>query len=182
MDHLRHTSSFMHTNLRWIIFDEADRYNMIYPILELFSLAQLVSSSINLLPLHLNRILELGFGKEIEEILVILGSRQNKSVSEENAVSKVSGCQRQNLLLSATLNEKVNHLAKISLENPVMIGIDDKKMQANPLQEHIGSLESGVEDALEHSGTMLSASNEEYKLPAQLVQRYIKGSVHDNLI
>lgn len=59
-----------------------------------------------------------------------------------------------------------------------MIGIDDKKMQPNPLQEQIGSLESDVEDALEHSGTMLSASNEEYKLPAQLVQRYVKGTLY----
>ena len=38
--------------------------------------------------------------------------------------------QWQNLLLFTTLNEKVNHLAKLSLENPVMIGFDDKKIQS----------------------------------------------------
>ena len=26
LDHLKNTSSFLYTNLRWIIFDEADRY------------------------------------------------------------------------------------------------------------------------------------------------------------
>lgn len=31
LDHLKNTSSFLHTNLRWIIFDEADRYTI--PIL-----------------------------------------------------------------------------------------------------------------------------------------------------
>lgn len=25
LDHLKNTSSFLHTNLRWLIFDEADR-------------------------------------------------------------------------------------------------------------------------------------------------------------
>lgn len=28
LDHLKNTSSFLHTNLRWIIFDEADRYGV----------------------------------------------------------------------------------------------------------------------------------------------------------
>lgn len=101
LDHLKNTSSFQHTNLCWIIFDEADR------------------------------ILELGFGKDIEQILNILGTKQDKSVSKKNATSKIPEAQKQNLLLSATLNEKVNHHAKISLENPVMIGLDEKKMQQN---------------------------------------------------
>lgn len=26
LDHLKNTESFVHKNLRWIIFDEADRY------------------------------------------------------------------------------------------------------------------------------------------------------------
>ena len=28
LDHLKNTASFVHTNLRWIIFDEADRYSL----------------------------------------------------------------------------------------------------------------------------------------------------------
>ncbi|KAG4381603.1 hypothetical protein AAZX31_15G171900 [Glycine max] len=46
LDHLKNTTSFLYSNLRWIIFDEADR------------------------------ILKLGFGKNIEEILDLLGSRK----------------------------------------------------------------------------------------------------------
>lgn len=84
-----------------------------------------------------------------------------------------SDVQKQNLLLSATLNEKVNHLANISLENPVMIGIDDKKLVQNRNHNDV-SLESDVADIVQDR-KMLSSSNEEYKLPTQLVQRYIKG-------
>ncbi|KAF5954548.1 hypothetical protein HYC85_007404 [Camellia sinensis] len=145
LDHLKKTSSFVYTNLRWIIFDEADR------------------------------ILELGFGKDIEEILDLLGSRKQKSLSEGNAISRISEFQRQNLLLSATLNEKVNNLAKMSLENPIMIGLDDSKLQTSSSLEHLESLGSDVDNELKYSGKLISSSNEEYKLPAQLVQRYVKA-------
>ncbi|XP_006435936.2 probable ATP-dependent RNA helicase DDX31 isoform X2 [Citrus clementina] len=141
LDHLKHTSSFLHTNLRWIIFDEADR------------------------------ILELGFGKEIEEILDILGSRNIASIGEGNEVSNV---KRQNLLLSATLNEKVNHLTKISLETPVLIGLDEKKFPEDKSNVHFGSLESDVKEEVEHPNTTLSSSTEDFMLPAKLVQRYVK--------
>ncbi|XVF24355.1 hypothetical protein REPUB_Repub13aG0120800 [Reevesia pubescens] len=140
LDHLKNTSSFVHANLRWIIFDEADR------------------------------ILELGFGKDIEEILDLLGSRENEPVGKE----KSSEFQRQNLLLSATLNEKVNHLAKISLENPVMIGLDNMKMQSHSAVNQTGSLGSDVDEDLDNSSKFLSSSSGDYKLPAQLVQRYVK--------
>ncbi|PWA97003.1 P-loop containing nucleoside triphosphate hydrolases superfamily protein [Artemisia annua] len=130
LDHLKHTESFVHTNLRSIIFDEADR------------------------------ILELGFGKEIEEIIDILGSRH-----------KASEFVRQNVLLSATLNDKVNHLANISLDNPVMIGLDDNKIK--PSTKQVTSLESAIE-RLENSGKVAVTTDGEYKLPAQLNQRYVK--------
>ncbi|GMP37028.1 hypothetical protein CsSME_00008915 [Camellia sinensis var. sinensis] len=152
LDHLKNTSSFVYTNLRWIIFDEADR------------------------------ILELGFGKDIEEILDLLGSRKQKSLSEGNAISRISEFQRQNLLLSATLNEKVNTLAKMSLENPVMIGLDDSKLQTSPSLEHLESLGSDVDNELKYSGKLISSSNEEYKLPAQLVQRYVKVPCGSRLV
>ncbi|KAI3701371.1 hypothetical protein L6452_26388 [Arctium lappa] len=150
LDHLKHTSSFVHKNLRWIIFDEADR------------------------------ILELGFGKEIEEIIDILGSKLNMSESKENTVSGATGVVRQNLLLSATLNEKVNHLANISLDNPVMIGIDDKKMQ--PSSKQVTSLDSNEINTSELSGEVAIASNGEYKLPAQLNQRYVKVPCGSRLV
>lgn len=96
-----------------------------------------------------------------------MGSRQNNG--EEG------GVHRQNLLLSATLNDKVNHLANISLENPVTIGLNDKKMQ--PKSSHVvnGSLKSDEDIALDSPGKLTNVSNEEFKLPAQLVQRYVKG-------
>lgn len=120
------------------------------------------------------RVLELGYGKEIEEILDCLGTRYDESVSKGHS-SMTSGIRKQNLLLSATLNEKVNHLANISLENPVTIGLDDKKTQ-NVNHHHI-SFESDVVDGAEEAGKLLISSTEEYKLPAQLVQKYIKGTV-----
>ncbi|KAK8357843.1 hypothetical protein V6Z12_A05G443800 [Gossypium hirsutum] len=140
LDHLKNTSSFVHTNLRWIIFDEADR------------------------------ILELGFGKDIEEILDLLGSRANESVE----MGKSSEFKRQNLLLSATLNEKVNHLSKISLENPVMIGLDNMKMQPDSSVNQTGSLGSDVDEDLDYSIKSVNSSSGDYRLPAQLVQRFVK--------
>lgn len=142
LDHLKNTSSFLHTNLRWLIFDEADR------------------------------ILELGYGKEIEEILDLFGSRQNSSNGHESGNVKISEFQRQNLLLSATLNEKVNHLAKISLENPIMIGLEDRELHQNSSSKHFGSVGSvGAADQIVR-GT--ESSTGDYILPSQLIQRYVK--------
>ncbi|KAB2604191.1 DEAD-box ATP-dependent RNA helicase 17-like [Pyrus ussuriensis x Pyrus communis] len=141
LDHLKNTSSFVHTNLRWIIFDEADR------------------------------ILELGFGKEIEEILDFLGSRQHASAAKNGAVTSKFEFPRQNLLLSATLNEKVNHLAKMSLEKPVMIGMPEKKRQSIALHEHLGS---DTDDDDTQTVKATGSVSEDYRLPAQLTQKYVK--------
>ncbi|CAN1297533.1 DEAD-box ATP-dependent RNA helicase 17 [Linum perenne] len=135
LDHLKHTSSFTHSNLRWVIFDEADR------------------------------ILELGFGKEIEDILEVLGSKKTDKGNEHPSVSTV---QRQNLLLSATLNEKVNNLAKISLESPVLIGLDDKKALVDPSLPRHKRLE------IDTNGDLLKSATEDYRLPSQVVQKYVK--------
>ncbi|CAH9118864.1 unnamed protein product [Cuscuta europaea] len=152
LDHLRNTSSFTHKNLRWIVFDEADS------------------------------ILELGFGKDIEEILSVLGSTQYNSSGKENSSFRGLEVQRQNLLLSATLNDKVNNLAKISLENPIMIGLDDKI--SNKKLNHDEEIEtSGLDsdDALLTSAKILSSS-EDYKVPSQLLQRYIKVPCGNRLV
>ncbi|KAK6784585.1 hypothetical protein RDI58_018040 [Solanum bulbocastanum] len=151
LDHLKNTSSFSHTNLRWIIFDEADR------------------------------ILELGYGKEIEDILNILGSKQQKSVGKGNTTSQISEVQRQNVLLSATLNEKVNHLAEISLDNPVMVGLD-KKIELQLTHQDVKPMEFNENDILEKDGKLPSSSTEEYKLPTQLLQRYIKVPCGSRLV
>uniref|UniRef100_A0A803MF66 ATP-dependent RNA helicase n=1 Tax=Chenopodium quinoa TaxID=63459 RepID=A0A803MF66_CHEQI len=148
LDHLKNTSSFLYSNLRWLIFDEADR------------------------------ILEMGFGKAIEEILDHFGSRQSGSNDKESGNSRKFEFQRQNLLLSATLNDKVNHLANISLENPVMIGLDERELHQNSSSKHLGS-----EDEAEHI-EKVKDFNEDYNLPSQLTQKYVKVllSVLKNLI
>ncbi|TVU19467.1 hypothetical protein EJB05_35617, partial [Eragrostis curvula] len=150
LDHLQHTASFVYSNLRWIVFDEADS------------------------------ILELGFGKALEDILEHLGSRSGAPDQNKNKIGHV---QRQNLLLSATLNEKVNRLAKISLKNPVMIGLDDQKKQSSALgKNHTSLLSDDEEDEiLEKRNDIMEHEHDDYKLPAQLVQRYVKVSCGSRL-
>uniref|UniRef100_A0A452XMB3 ATP-dependent RNA helicase n=2 Tax=Aegilops tauschii subsp. strangulata TaxID=200361 RepID=A0A452XMB3_AEGTS len=147
LDHLQHTSSFVYSNLRWIVFDEADS------------------------------ILELGFGKAVEDILGLLGSRND--ASDENK-SKTDPMQRQNLLLSATLNEKVNRLANISLKNPVMIGLDEQKKPSERSsalgKKHTSLLSDDEEEIPDKHNNIAEPAVDDFKLPAQLVQRYVKGS------
>jgi ATP-dependent RNA helicase DDX31/DBP7 len=108
-----------------------------------------------------------------------LGSRNGAPDQNKN---KGEHIRRQNLLLSATLNEKVNRLAKISLKNPVMIGLDDQKKpsgKSNRLGNRHTSLLSDDEDGiLEKRNDILEHADavDDFKLPAQLVQRYVKGS------
>uniref|UniRef100_A0A1J3ISY1 ATP-dependent RNA helicase n=1 Tax=Noccaea caerulescens TaxID=107243 RepID=A0A1J3ISY1_NOCCA len=146
LDHLKNTASFVHKNLRWVIFDEADC------------------------------ILELGYGKEIEQIIKLLGSGQNEEEETDDGVPK--GIQKQNLLLSATLNEKVNHLAQLSLDDPVMIGLDSSKYQQNLPVEAPGSPDSGADsdadDLVIHVNKSANPSSEDYGIPSQLVQKYVK--------
>ena len=79
------------------------------------------------------------------------------------------------MLLSATLNEKVNHLAKLSLENPVMNGLNDKKIQPILSSEDFGSLGFDVNDELEQPDKLTSSPIAGVGVPSQLVQRYVKG-------
>ena len=79
------------------------------------------------------------------------------------------------LLLSATLNENVNHLAKLRLENPVTIGLDDKKIQPVLSSEDFGSLGFDVNDELEQLDKLTSFPIADFRVPSQLVQRYVKG-------
>ncbi|KAF6993003.1 hypothetical protein CFC21_009951 [Triticum aestivum] len=152
LDHLQHTSSFVYSNLRWIVFDEADS------------------------------ILELGFGKAVEDILGLLGSRTD--ASDENK-SKTDPMQRQNLLLSATLNEKVNRLANISLKNPVMIGLDEQKKPSERSRalgkKHTSLLSDDEEDIPDKHNNIVEPAVDDFKLPAQLVQRYVKVSCGSRL-
>lgn len=127
----------------------------------------------------MNRILELGFGKAIEEILEFLGSRKNDFDREVDNGKLPPRAARQNILLSATLTEKVNQFANISLDNPVMVGLDDKKITSGPQNLLGGNLTLRSEGcgSLEKHNTFPSHPVENYNLPAQLIQRYVKGTV-----
>lgn len=117
--------------------------------------------------------MELGFGKDIQEILDLLGSTKTRRDDQENAVPSHSKIERQNLLLSATLNEKVNHLAKISLDNPVMIGLDGKSIE--PISRIESHDPSGSDEDNEDKFSSKIPTNGDYKVPTQLIQRYMKG-------
>ncbi|OQU78038.1 hypothetical protein SORBI_3009G143800 [Sorghum bicolor] len=154
LDHLQHTASFVYSNLQWIVFDEADS------------------------------ILELGFGKAVEDILEHLGSRNG---APGQIKSKGEHIRRQNLLLSATLNEKVNRLAKISLRNPVMIGLDDQNKPSgksnNVGNNHTSLLSDDEEDEMMgKQNDLVEHAVDDFKLPAQLVQRYVKVSCGSRLV
>lgn len=119
-------------------------------------------------------ILELGYGKEIEQIIKLLGSGQYEEGETDDIVPK--GIQKQNLLLSATLNEKVNDLAKLSLDDPVMIGLDNSKLQQNLSIESPASPDSDADDMVIHVNKSVNPSSEDYGIPSQLVQKYVRGT------
>lgn len=82
------------------------------------------------------------------------------------------------MLLSATLNEKVNHLANISLENPVMVGLDSKIPCVLPASSsrQIDTEKVDKKDEPIKLNLLPNRSTEDYNLPEQLIQRCAKGS------
>lgn len=98
VDHINSTKSIHFTRVQWLIVDEADR------------------------------ILDLGFQKDVTTILNALNSQSQ---------------QRQNVLLSATLSQGVARLADISLQNPVNVTVTedshtDVKQAAKPKSTEVG--------------------------------------------
>lgn len=76
-------------------------------------------SSIEILVIdEADRILDMGFEKQLNDILSYLPSRTS----------------RQNLLFSATQNKSINNLVKLSLNHPEYIGVHDKDSKATPDQ------------------------------------------------
>ncbi|CCI50149.1 unnamed protein product [Albugo candida] len=90
LDHLTNTQAFHYTKLQFLVLDEADR------------------------------LLDLGFGPQIKQILEILGKQSSRT---------------QNILVSATINSSVQQLASLSLQDPVFVDADESnqgdKVQAS---------------------------------------------------
>eukprot|EP00897_Mesotaenium_endlicherianum_P002092 jgi/Mesen1/1910/ME000143S00967 len=113
LDHLRSTASFRTDNLEWLVLDEADR------------------------------LLDLGFEKDIHEILALLDSRKRAApppprsggpaaLTQQRGQAGGAGSgaapaagpkrPRQTVLLSATLGTRVEQLAHVSLNEPITVG------------------------------------------------------------
>lgn len=112
--------------------------------------------------------LDLGFEKDIEAILEVLGSRDDKKKT------------RQHILLSATLNERVEQLAALSLVNPATIGLDEAISAEMPsLRETKNGAAMSQQKSLIHDrntgDTGPSDGYTEYRIPSQLVQSFLKG-------
>lgn len=74
-------------------------------------------------------------------------------------MDKSSTQPRQTVLLSATLTSRVTRLATLSLNQPLSVGLDP------PPEQLQGGQEPGEE------------TEEEYAIPSQLVQSYLKGDL-----
>ncbi|GLD94285.1 hypothetical protein PINS_up002896 [Pythium insidiosum] len=85
-DHLVNTQSFTYSRLQFLVLDEADR------------------------------LLDMGFQKQITQILEIIDATTKRN--------PFTGGRRQNLLVSATINSGVQELAKMSLSEPVLVDAD----------------------------------------------------------
>ena len=64
-----------------------------------------------------------------------LGSGNKKAANYDPSNNKY---RCQNLLLSATLNDQVNNLAKISLHNPVNIGLEESRSFQGKVEASMG--------------------------------------------
>eukprot|EP00271_Cylindrocystis_brebissonii_P007040 TRINITY_DN20152_c0_g1_i1.p1 TRINITY_DN20152_c0_g1~~TRINITY_DN20152_c0_g1_i1.p1 ORF type:complete len:1100 (-),score=220.58 TRINITY_DN20152_c0_g1_i1:9-3263(-) len=170
LDHMRTTQAFCLDKCQWIVIDEADR------------------------------LLDLGFEKDMQEILRIVGEgadARSDATDVRDPVKAKSGKshasrRRQTILLSATLTTRVESLAAVSLHDPIVVGMDDGHpdagatagsagvgdgAQAQPetskvLKHKSSALEDNQSDFFEEQEK--AKSREVYRIPAQLVQKVIK--------
>lgn len=117
----------------------------------------------------LHRLLDLGFEKDIEGILKVLGTRDDK----QN--------KRQHVLLSATLNERVEQLAALSLSNPATVGLEHTipTEESSPREGNNRKIKirnDAQETERNTADVGPSEGYTEYRIPSQLVQSFLKGT------
>ena len=93
IDHIEHTKCLSLEKIRWLVLDEADR------------------------------MLELGYERDVQKIITALNDKQEPENSNMVALNQGhhSGKNRQTILLSATLTQGIEQLSEVSMKHPVFI-------------------------------------------------------------
>ncbi|TPX33013.1 hypothetical protein SmJEL517_g04003 [Synchytrium microbalum] len=91
LDHLRTTEAFQTSGIRFVVLDEADR------------------------------LMDLGFEKDLTDIMMILDARMSKASNDTRPSIRGWPRGRQTLLCSATVSEQVDALTKKALKNPIFL-------------------------------------------------------------
>ncbi|CAM9274882.1 unnamed protein product [Ectocarpus sp. 6 AP-2014] len=169
LDHLKTTKCFRRDSLRWLILDEADR------------------------------LLDMGFEKQVKEIVELLDQSARAVRSGPAGGSRVQGgavvpstkvIRRQTVMVSATLDKGVSRLSAALLSKHIRVDADtnvvesvDEAGKVKHISGERGASSSktktrrnevhGGGDGLPSQGTNGSANTEEFSTPRQLVQYYM---------
>uniref|UniRef100_A0A6A7FXL9 ATP-dependent RNA helicase n=2 Tax=Hirondellea gigas TaxID=1518452 RepID=A0A6A7FXL9_9CRUS len=126
LDHLKTTKAFKISQLEWLILDEADR------------------------------LLDLGFEKDVKSIISIVRQR-------------CGARRRQNALVSATLDSRVSQLAELALSNPIYVTVEDgsKSLRQIPSNEKSSAESNEIDN---------------FKIPEKLSQFCLQVSSQSRLV